>query len=100
VIILVAITLVNKNAENETLQHFACDQFKGICVFESFVTNEFSNSAAAAGSWSGGGLGNITECAEFLGLEVASPLSTDVAAFGDDLKDGSSRAGGKSGSNW
>ena len=48
----------------------------------------------------GGGLGNITECAEFLGLEVASPLSTDVAAFGDDLKDGSSRAGGKSGSNW
>ena len=50
-IILVAITLVNKNAENETLQHFACDQFKGICVFESFVTNEFSNSAVAAGSW-------------------------------------------------
>ena len=44
-------------------------------------------------------IGYITEC-EFLGLEVASPLSTDVAAFGDDLKDGSSRAGGKSWSNW
>ncbi len=51
----------------------------------------------------GGGLGNIKECAELLGLEGSgqlSPLSTDVAASSDDIKDGSSRAGGRSESKW